>query len=147
MELHLTCATGTVHVTMSLGSYIYHNGYISMQVHARILLYLIISLSEYGAFPTIGIPWTHPLLLSICSYCIIHDGGHTYYCQGRLLLKLRVIEVIKNWGAQAIIKTKDQALILLSQFCQQWHSITRVSQSWNLPFCVRVWLCWLIHHY
>ena len=26
---------------------------------------------------------------------------------------------------------------------QQWHSITRVTQSWNLPLCVRVWLCWL----
>ena len=32
---------------------------------------------------------------------------------------VRVIEVTKDRGAQAMIKTEDQVLILLSQFCQQ----------------------------
>ena len=69
---------------MSLGSYMYPNAYISKSNVACQDTCLIISLSENGAFPTIGIPWTHPLLLSIYSYSTIHDGGHTYYCQGKL---------------------------------------------------------------
>jgi len=37
---------------------------------------------------------------------------------------VRVMEVIKNWGAQAIIKTEDPSiLILLSQFCQPWMTL------------------------
>ena len=62
---------------MSLGSYMYHNGCISKSNVAGILPCLIITVRN-GAFPTIGIPWTHPLLLSIYSYSTIHDGGHTY---------------------------------------------------------------------
>ena len=43
--------------TMSLGSYMYHNGCISKSnVACRDLPCLIISLSENGAFPTIGSP-------------------------------------------------------------------------------------------
>ena len=60
----VTCATGTAQLpTVSLGSY--RKGCISKSSVACILPCLIISLSENGAFPTIEIPWTHPLLLSI----------------------------------------------------------------------------------
>ena len=75
--------------TMSLGSYMYHNGCISKSnVACRdTSLSDNITVRKWG-FPYYWIPWTHPLLLSIYSYSTIHDGGHTYYCQGRLLLKL-----------------------------------------------------------
>ena len=77
--------------TMFHSSYMYCNGCISKLGY---FLTKIMSLSENGAFHTIGIPWTHSLLLS---YSTIHDGGHTYYCQGRLPPKIvRDIEVTKD---------------------------------------------------
>ena len=66
----------------------YRKSCISQSSVAGILPCLIISLSETPPFPTIGIAWNHPLLLSNST---IH-GNHTYYCQGRLLLITALFE-------------------------------------------------------
>ena len=70
---------------MSLGSYMYHNGCISKSNVARILPCLIITLRN-GAFPTIGIPWTHPLhdLLALCTeldaHCVDPELHEVLHC-------------------------------------------------------------------
>ena len=61
------------------------------------------------------------------------EGPHLYYCQGRLLLKLWEFEVTEDLGTQAMIKTEDQVLILLSQFCPRWHSIPPTPSPPPLP--------------
>ena len=83
---------------MSLGSYMYPNAYISKSNVACQDTCLIISLSENGAFPTIGIPWTHPLLLSIYIATVPFMMGATLTTvkESYTTKTVRVIKVTKD---------------------------------------------------